>query len=280
MRLLQIAITAGVVYYLSDIVADPPELEQYAGGYFEFAMIGLMVMSVASLGIGTFNANIMAEQTLGTMEVLLATPTPLAVLLAGSFVFPLMLTAVDIVLYFTVGLGLLGTGLSVDGVLLSIPLLVLTLATFCAFGVAGASIVVLAKRGDPFTAPAAAAHGASSAGRCSRSRCFPPVIEWIARAFPAYYGINGLRDALLGSGGVARRRARTSPCSPGSPSSSYRRRCGCSPAPSPRRVGRARSATTDPAAEAGLRVAAAGPGRLHPARSGPWRARGARPGCG
>ena len=102
-------------------------------------MIGLMVMSVASLGISTFNANIMAEQTLGTMEVLLATPTPLPVLLAGSFVFPLMLTAVDIMLYVTVGLGLLGTGLSVDGVLLSVPLLALTLATFCAFGIVGAS---------------------------------------------------------------------------------------------------------------------------------------------
>ena len=55
-------------------------------------MIGLMVMSVAGLGLGTFNANIMTEQSLGTMEVLLATPTPLPVLLAGSFVFPLLLT--------------------------------------------------------------------------------------------------------------------------------------------------------------------------------------------
>ena len=200
MRLFQIAITAGVVYYLSDIVGDPPELDQYAGGYFEFAMIGLMVMSVANLGIGTFNANITAEQTLGTMEVLLATPTPLPVLLAGSFVFPLMLTVLDITLYFTIGLGLLGTGLSVDGVLLSFPLLVLTLATFCAFGVAGASIVVLAKRGDPLTAPLLQLTAILS-GALFPISVFPPVVELIARAFPAYYGINGLRDALLGSGG-------------------------------------------------------------------------------
>ena len=200
MRLLQIAITAGVVYYLSDLVVDPPQLAQYRGGYFEFAMIGLMVMSVASLGIGTFNANITREQTLGTMEVLLATPTPLPVLLAGSFVFPLLLTAVDIVLYFTIGLGLLGTGLTVDGVLLSIPLLALTLATFCAFGVVGASIVVLAKRGDPLTGPLLQLTAILS-GALFPITVFPPVVELIARAFPAYYGINGLRDALLGSGG-------------------------------------------------------------------------------
>jgi ABC-2 type transport system permease protein len=28
----------------------------------------------------------------------------------------------------------------------------------------------------------------------------PAPVETLARAFPAYYGINGLRDALLGSG--------------------------------------------------------------------------------
>jgi ABC-2 type transport system permease protein len=199
-RLFQIAITAGVVYYLARIVADPPELAKYRGTYFDFAMIGLMVMSIANLGIGTFNNNISTEQSLGTMEVLLATPTPLPVLLAGSFVFPLMLTALDIFLYFTVGLWWLGSGLSLFGVLWSVPLLALTLLTFCAFGVFGASVVVLAKRGDPFTGPLTQLTAVLS-GALFPVTVFPPAIQLLARAFPAFYGINGLRDAILGSGG-------------------------------------------------------------------------------
>lgn len=199
-RLFQIVLAAGVVYYLSDLVADPPELAGYRGEYFDFAMVGLMVMSIARLGIGAFNANITMEQSLGTMEVLLATPTPLPVLLAGSFVFPLLLTVADIVLYMAIGLGLLGDGLTAFGVLWAMPLLVLTLATFCAFGIAGASIVVLAKRGDPLTAPLTQLTAVLS-GALFPISVFPGPVQVLARCFPAYYGITGLRDAILGSGG-------------------------------------------------------------------------------
>lgn len=200
MRLFQIAIAAGIVYYLSKLVVDPPQLEVYDGGYFEFAMIGLMVMSIATLGVTTFNANIMAEQSVGTMEVLLATPTPLPVLLAGSFVFPLVLTAIDVLLYLIIGLWVLGSvGLPLVGLGLSIPLLALTLTTFCAFGIAGAAIVVLAKRGDPITGPLLQLTAVLS-GALFPVSVFPPIVEVLARALPAYYGINGLREALLGRG--------------------------------------------------------------------------------
>ena len=199
-RLFQILLTAGVVYYLSDVVASPPELAGYRGEYFDFAMVGLMVISVAGLGLGTFNANITAEQSLGTLEVLLATPTPLPVLLAGSFVFPLLLTVFDVVVYLVVGLGVLGAGLTLGGVLWAVPALLLTLVSFCAFGVAGASIVVLAKRGDPLTGPVTQLTTVLS-GALFPVSVFPTPLEILAHAFPAYYGINALRDGLLGSGG-------------------------------------------------------------------------------
>ena len=97
----------------------PDELTEYGGNYFDFAMVGLAVMSVAGLGIGTFNDTITREQTLGTLEVLLVTPTPVPVLLAGSLVLPLALTFIDIALYVGVGIGVFGVGLSLSGVLLS-----------------------------------------------------------------------------------------------------------------------------------------------------------------
>ena len=59
---------------------------------------------------------------------------------------------------------------------------------------------MLAKRGDPFTGPLLQLTAMLS-GALFPISVFPPVVESIARAFPAYYGINGLRDALLGSGG-------------------------------------------------------------------------------
>jgi ABC-2 type transport system permease protein len=198
--LVEIAVSGLIAFHVAKLIDDPPELAAYRGTYFDFAMVGLAVLSVASLGISTFNANIQREQSLGTFEVLLATPTPMPVLLAGSFVYPLMLTALDVTLYFGICIGLFGTGLTVVGTLLAVPLLALTLACFCAFGIAGAALVVLVKRGDPLTGPLTQATTILS-GALFPVSVFPTAIEWLARAFPAYYGITGLREAMLGRGG-------------------------------------------------------------------------------
>jgi ABC-2 type transport system permease protein len=202
MRFVQTAASITLLYYVSDFVVDAPALEPYGGSYFDFAIVGLAVMSVAQLGISTFNANILREQALGTFEVLLATPTPIGVLLAGSFTFPLLLTVVDLVLYLVLGLAIIGGGVALEGALLAAPVFALTLASFCAFGVLGSSLVVLVKRGDPLTAPLTLVTGVIS-GALFPVSAFPPVVEVVARAFPAYYGINGLREALLLDADVA-----------------------------------------------------------------------------
>ena len=62
-----------------------------------------------------------------------------------------------------------------------------------------ASIAVLAKRGDPLSGPLIQATAVLS-GALFPVSVFPPALELLARCFPAYYGINGLREALLGGG--------------------------------------------------------------------------------
>jgi ABC-2 type transport system permease protein len=199
-RVLEVAIAGVIVFNLSKLVVDSSELAKYGGDYFDFAMVGLAVMSVARLGIATFNQNILREQSLGTMEILLSTPTPISVLLAGSFVFPMLLTAIDLVLYFGFGIGVFGHGLRFVGVLYSIPLLALTLASFCAFGIVSASLLVLIRRGDPLSGPFTLLTSILT-GALFPISTFPTVVRAVARAFPAYYGITGLRDALLTEAG-------------------------------------------------------------------------------
>ena len=244
LRLLDFVYAAILAFYVGRLFDTvPDELTEYGGNYFDFAMVGLAVMSVAGLGIGTFNDTITREQTLGTLEVLLVTPTPVPVLLAGSLVLPLALTFIDIALYVGVGIGVFGVGLSWSGVLLSIPLFLLTLASFCAFGIVGASIAV-AKRGDPLSGPLIQATAVLS-GALFPVSVFPPVLELLARCFPAYYGINGLREALLGGGSWSDIAPDVAVLA-GSLSSSSRCRCGSSSVRWPHRDGPASSATTEP----------------------------------
>lgn len=199
-RFLQAGVSLVIAFYVSKLVLEPPELAGFRGGYFDFVIIGLTVMAIAGLGIGTFNQNITTEQSLGTFEILLSTPTRVPVLLAGSFVFPLLLTVLDMALLLGLGVGLLGDGLPISGLAFAIPLLLLTLATFCAFGIVGASLLVLVKRGDPLTGPLLQLTSILS-GALFPVSVLPQPVETLARAFPAYYGITGVREALLGDGG-------------------------------------------------------------------------------
>jgi ABC-type multidrug transport system permease subunit len=59
---------------------------------------------------------------------------------------------------------------------------------------------VLIKRGDPLSAPLALLTSILS-GALFPVSTFPVVVRALARIFPAYYGITGLREALLTSAG-------------------------------------------------------------------------------
>lgn len=201
MSFAQLAVVVLITYQVSKLVVDSPELEPYGGSYFDFVIVGLAIMAIARVGIGTFTSIIQREQALGTFEVLLATPTPVSVLLGGSFAFPLTMTAIELGMYLGLGLGLVGSGLDVVGLLVALPVIVLLLLSFCAFGIVGAAIVVVLKRGDPLAAPLSMATSILS-GAIFPVSTLPTPLEQLARAFPAYYGINGTRDALLAGGGA------------------------------------------------------------------------------
>jgi ABC-2 type transport system permease protein len=198
-RVFEVAITGVVVFNLSKLVVDAPSLAKYGGDYFSSRWSALP--SCPWRGSGSARSTrTSCEQSIGTMEVLLSTPTPISVLLAGSFVFPLFLTTIDLLLYFGVGLGVFGSGLRLIGVPYAIPLLALTLASFCAFGIVSAGLLVLIKRGDPLTAPFTLLTSILC-GALFPVSSFPHVIQGLERCFPAYYGITGLREALLTSAG-------------------------------------------------------------------------------
>jgi len=202
LRLVEVAFFLGVAYYVSELVVDSPELESYGGNYFDFLVVGLAITTFATLGLSVFTTAIGDEQRTGTLELLLASPTSVSVLLAGGFAVPLILSVVEAALYFGIGAGFLGAGFGLGAALLAVPLVLATLASFCAFGILSASFIVLTKRGDPFTLPATYATSLLS-GALFPVTLLPAPLQWLAHAFPAYYGINGIRKLLLAGAGFS-----------------------------------------------------------------------------
>lgn len=189
-------------FFVSQLVDEAPELAVYRGGYFEFVMVGMLVTSFTLVGLRTFAQTIAAEQSLGTLEILLASPVGLSNLLGGALVVPLAMTALEIVFYLILGIGIVGVGFSLVGALLAIPLLILTVASFCALGIFSAAFIVLTKRGDPITVVVAQAT-TFLGGAYFPITLMPEPLQWVARLTPAFYGIQGIREALLADAGPA-----------------------------------------------------------------------------
>lgn len=195
-RLFTLVASMAFMYYVSEFVGQPEALAGYRGGYFDYVIIGIGLTGYMSLGMGAFINRINQEQNTGTFEILLAGPTPLSVLLLAGFIVPFAITTVELAALLGFGLGVIGGGISLGAALIALPLAALTVLSFCAFGIAGAALVVLAKRGDVLTGPLYQATLVFS-GVLFPVSLFPGFVRPVAYLFPSFYGLRGMRDALL-----------------------------------------------------------------------------------
>lgn len=202
LRVFTLGISVVMFFYLDRLVGSSPALAGYEGSYFEFVLIGLVVTGFAMTCVNTFGKSIMGAQNDGTFEILLATTAPLSTLMAGTLVVPLALALVDAIVVLGLGWLLSGDTFRFLAVLTAIPLLLLTLGTFCAVGILSASVIVLTKRGDPFSALTLQA-SSLLAGALFPVALLPVALQALAKLVPAYWGLQGLREALLNDAGLA-----------------------------------------------------------------------------
>ncbi len=188
------------VFYVSDFVGVPEGLGSYRGTYFDYVIVGLALTMYMGLGVGGFVARVDQEQASGTFEVLLAGPTRISTILLSGLIVPFMLTTVELVILLTFGLGVIGSGIGWGAFAVAAPLLIACVVSFSALGIMSAALVVLAKRGDVLSVPLYQATLAFS-GVLFPVDLLPGVVRFVPYAFPSFYGLRGLRDALLGGAG-------------------------------------------------------------------------------
>lgn len=199
LRLAQLFIVVVTLHYVSRLVHNAPELEQYRNDYFSFALSGILVISFVTLGLAAFSSTLADEQHSGTLETLLSYPISPMTLLIGSLVVPLGLSLLTNGVLVAVGVIGLGFHISASGVVLAVPVLLLTMTTFGAAGVLSATFVLLAKRGDPITGLVAQL-STFFAGAIFPVALLPSWSQHLARLVPAYYSLHGVREALLAGG--------------------------------------------------------------------------------
>jgi ABC-2 type transport system permease protein len=199
--LVDALISLFLFFYLARLInqTELASQSQLSEGYFGFVIVGYAVMDILRAGITTFAAQLREDQVTGTLEALLVTPAPQALVALGSATFDLLRAALQGIVLLLLAVLFFGLDLSVDTSSL-IALVVATPAAFALFtalGIVVASLTIVVKQTVALVTFISTAL-AVLAGVYFPISVLPPVLEAIAKALPFTWTLDVFRDALLG----------------------------------------------------------------------------------
>ncbi len=198
LQILGIFFSVATFYFLSQLFGKAllPQLDKYGGDYFSFVLIGLAFAGYVGLSLSNFAASIREGQTMGTLEIMLLSPTRLSTILISSSLWSYLLTTVNTFVYLVVGALLFGFNVSHVNLISALVVMVLSVASFSGIGILSAAVVLLVKKGDPV---AWIFGGVSSllAGVFYPTSVLPYWVEPLSRFIPLTYALDAMRLAVL-----------------------------------------------------------------------------------
>ncbi len=201
-QLLGILMAVPVFFFMGRMVptATAGALSKYGGSYFAFLLIGVAFMDYLAISLKTFTESLRESQLMGTLEIVLLSPTSLWQLLIYSSLWIYLLTTFRFALYLLAGVAF---GLDLRNANAPAALLVLALSVpaFASFGILSASVTMVIKRGESLNM------GLSTLALALGGVLFPldvmPV--WLQRAgqlLPVTHALEAMRRSLFAGAGV------------------------------------------------------------------------------
>ena len=195
--LASIFATVPVIYFLAQVFSGSSgvSLGAYQGNYFAFLLLGLALQDYVSLSTSTFLTGIREHQLMGTLEIVMLSPTPVSKILIYSSAWGYLFTSLRFALYVLLGLAL-GLDLS-HANLWSFALLTLAaIVCFAAIGVIGAAVTLLVKQGTAVTT-FLTTHTLAFGGVAYPIDIMPNWLQHLAWLMPFTHALSGAREALL-----------------------------------------------------------------------------------
>lgn len=167
-------------------------------GYFAFAIFGTTLLSIVGTTLTTFARRLRTDQTTGTLEALLISPSPAWLVLPASASYELVFSGITSLI--TVGLASAFFGLRLDATSASAAAGMLgilgSLVLFCALGIAFSGFILVFKRGDAAISLVTSAFSLLG-GVLYPIQLLPTALRVIAEGLPFTWALEILRGALL-----------------------------------------------------------------------------------
>ncbi|MHB1599771.1 MAG: ABC transporter permease, partial [Acidimicrobiales bacterium] len=167
-------------------------------GFFAFAIVGSTMLSIVATTMLTFARRLRTDQTTGTLEAMLISPSPAWLVLPASASYELVFSSVTS--FGTVAIAAAFFGLRFDASTTSAIVAVLailgSLVLFCAMGIAFSGFVLVFKRGEGVMSLVTAAFSLLG-GVLYPIQLLPAALRLVAEVLPFTWVLEVLRAALL-----------------------------------------------------------------------------------
>jgi ABC-2 type transport system permease protein len=198
LQLLGIFVSVPMLFFVGKFFdgADLKILERYNSNFFAFLLIGVALLDYLAISLRTFGQILREGQLMGTLELVLLSPTSLAEVLIFSSFFLYLFTSIRFVLYLVVGLclGLPLAGANFAG---AIIIIFLSILSFAPFGIISASIIMVIKRGLGFTSIVSGASLFLGGVLYPTDFLEHPALQFCSKIIPFTHSLEGMRMALL-----------------------------------------------------------------------------------
>jgi len=173
-----------------------PHLEEFNVRYFPYVLVSMAMFSYIGVGIHSFAGRLRTEQLQGTLEALLATPTPLPVLLLGMGLSNLIVATLHAAIYFVLGAFLFHIDFSAANLPAALVILILTVLSFSGLGILSACFIMVFKKGNPVEWILNSLEGIVG-GVYFPVSVLPGFLQILSKFLPITYAIRGMELAVF-----------------------------------------------------------------------------------
>lgn len=179
---------------LQPVVAESIRAE--GSDYFSFLMVGIGATYLISAAVSSLPGAIGGSLASGTFEALLATRASLPSLIAGLVGYPLLLSGFRAFLLLVVG-ALVGVDIAWSRLPLVLPIALLLIAAYVAFGLVAAALILAYRTAGPLVT-AVTTGSLLLGGVYYSTSVIPSWIQTLSSVVPLTYALRATRVLLLG----------------------------------------------------------------------------------
>lgn len=197
LQLLGVVLGVPLFYYIGQVFAGSQSaaLSEYGGNYFAFLLIGVAFTDYLTVSLATFTTSIRENQMMGTLEIILLSPTPIPLFLVCSSLWGYLFTTVRFLMYLVIGLAF-GLDLGHANFLAAVIVLLMSILCFASLGIMTAAVTMVIKRGESVNLLINAV-SVLLGGVAYPPSVLPSWLQVISNFLPITHALSGMRKALL-----------------------------------------------------------------------------------